>query len=347
LNDRQGKYVSIIRESGGHLLELINDILDLAKIESGQGNLVREVIDVERVCQSSLRMIKQLALKKKLEVLFEADSNLGTIWADERRLKQMLVNLLSNAVKFTPEQGKVGMHVSGDRENNTLTFTVWDTGIGIDDKDLPRLFQPFVQLDSNLARRAGGTGLGLALVAKMAGIHGGSVSVDSRLGQGSRFSIRLPWEMAPNTGSLAGRGVDNRRAMEPETKNKDHTILLVEDTEDVIMLVKDYLEYIGFNVAIATDGVEGIAQAQALQPSLILMDIQMPVMDGFEATRRIRMVPALQTVPIIALTALAMKGDRERCLEAGMTDYVSKPLSLKSLAEIIKDHLNGEKNTPL
>jgi CheY-like chemotaxis protein len=115
----------------------------------------------------------------------------------------------------------------------------------------------------------------------------------------------------------------------------------VDDTEDVIMLVKDYLEYIGFNVAVATDGVEGIAQAQALQPSLILMDIQMPVMDGFEATRRIRKVPALQTVPIIALTALAMKGDRERCLEAGMTDYVSKPLSLKSLAGIIKDHLNG------
>jgi CheY-like chemotaxis protein len=153
--------------------------------------------------------------------------------------------------------------------------------------------------------------------------------------------------MVPNTGSLTGQGVGSSRAMEPETKNKDHTILLVEDTEDVIMLVKDYLEYIGFNVAVATDGVEGIAQAQALQPSLILMDIQMPVMDGFEATRRIREVPGLQTVPIIALTALAMKGDRERCLEAGMTDYVSKPLSLKSLAGIIKDHINGGgKDTP-
>ena len=339
LNDKQTKYVGTISESGQHLLSLINDILDLAKIEAGQVALNRDKVNIEAVCQSSLRMIKQLAMKKSQDVEFGMDSNLGMIWADERRLKQMIVNLLSNAVKFTPEGGSLGLQARGNRDNNSIQFTVWDTGIGIAEEGLPRLFQPFVQLDSHLARKEGGTGLGLALVAKMAALHGGSISVESQLGRGSRFTITLPWESALNTGSLAGRVPSDS---EPSAlASKEQTILLADDTEDVIMLFKDYLERAGYKVTAARNGAEAVALAESLNPSLILMDVQMPVMDGMEAARNIRRIPALQHTPIIALTALAMKGDRDRCLEAGMNDYLSKPVILKTLLEMIQNHLSG------
>ncbi len=183
LNEKQQKYLSTINESGHHLLALINDILDLAKIEAGQITLDINKVDVNSVCQASLRMIKQLAQKKNQEVLFEIDSDLGLMWADERRLKQMIVNLLSNAVKFTPEYSRIGLEVHGDRAANKVVITVWDTGIGIQEEDLQRLFKPFVQLDSGLAREATGTGLGLALVAQMARLHGGSVHALSSTGR--------------------------------------------------------------------------------------------------------------------------------------------------------------------
>ena len=338
LNERQAKYIGTISESGQHLLSLINDILDLAKIEAGQMTLNREKVDVSMVCQSSLRMIKQLALKKRLDVRFEMDVDPGMIWADERRLKQMIVNLLSNAVKFTPEGGSLGLQARGDRENNSIQFAVWDTGIGIAEEDLPRLFQPFVQLDSQLARKAGGTGLGLALVAKTAALHGGSASVESQLGRGSRFTITLPWESAHNTGPLEERvPLDSQTSAEAP---KRHTILLVDDTEDVILLFKDYLERAGYRVVAGRNGVEAVALAEQVNPSLILMDVQMPVMDGMEAARNIRRIPALRHTPIIALTALAMKGDRDRCLEAGMSDYLSKPVTLKELTRMIQSHLD-------
>ena len=196
LNEKQQKYISTISESGHHLLSLINDILDLAKIEAGQITLDINKVDIHSVCQASLRMIKQLAQKKNQEVSLEIDDGLGLMWADERRLKQMIVNLLGNAVKFTPENGKLGLEVHGDEDANQITITVWDNGIGIKQEDLARLFQPFVQLDSGLAREATGTGLGLALVAQMARLHGGSVNAVSEAGKGSRFTIVLPWEPA-------------------------------------------------------------------------------------------------------------------------------------------------------
>jgi PAS domain S-box-containing protein len=345
LNEKQQKYLATIRESGQHLLELINDILDLAKIESGQVTLNREKVDVAAVCQASLRMIKQLAQKKNHQIFFDVDTSIGAVWADERRLKQMLVNLLGNAVKFTPEGGKIGLQVRGDREKNILFFSVWDTGIGIREEDLPRLFQPFTQLDSNLARQAGGTGLGLALVAKMAAMHGGSVSVESEPGKGSRFTINIPWESALTTGPLPEWKTGKLQPPPQPSQDQKHTILLIEDTEEVTMLLRDYLEYNGYKVAVAPNGVEGITQAEMVQPSLILMDVQMPVMDGLEATRRMRQIPSLQHIPIIALTALAMRGDRERCLEAGMNDYISKPVVMQDLLNIIRQHL-PQKETP-
>jgi PAS domain S-box-containing protein len=339
LNEKQHKYVGMISESGNHLLSLINDILDLAKIEAGQIVLNINEVDLKQVCQASLRMINELAHKKNQQVTLEIDDAMGPVWADERRLKQVLVNLLSNAVKFTPENGKLGLEVQADKEEKRIMITVWDNGIGISESDLTRLFQPFVQLDSGLAREVTGTGLGLTLVAQMVRLHGGSVAVESEPGKGSRFTVILPWEPALATDAmLRMKSTGKFRAIKPDAKDRP-VILLVEDTKEVTMMIVDYLEMAGYQVLAASDGLNGIEQAKDKHPALILMDIQLPGMDGLEATRRLRADPDFRTVPIIALTALAMRGDRERCLAAGATDYLSKPVSLKRLVQMIEEYL--------
>ena len=336
LNEKQQKYITTIGESGHHLLALINDILDLAKIEAGQITLDINKVDIHSVCQSSLRMIKQLAQKKNQEVSLTIQEGLGLMWADERRLKQMMVNLLGNAVKFTPENGKLGLEVHGDEEANKVTITVWDTGIGIKAEDLERLFQPFVQLDSGLARETTGTGLGLALVAQMARLHGGSVTAFSEPGVGSRFSVVLPWEPALAIDAATRLKITGKfRAIQPDA-GRQPTILLVEDTKEVIMMIQDYLELAGYKVFTAQDGVDAIVQAKLMHPDLILMDVQMPRMDGMEATRKLRDEPEFKDTPIIALTALAMPNDRERCLAAGMDEYISKPVNLRALVKLIQ-----------
>jgi PAS domain S-box-containing protein len=341
LNEKQQKYLSTINESGHHLLALINDILDLAKIEAGQITLDINKVDVNSVCQASLRMIKQLAQKKNQEVIFEIDGDLGLMWADERRLKQMIVNLLSNAVKFTPEYSRIGLEVHGDRAGNKVMITVWDTGIGIREEDLERLFKPFVQLDSGLAREATGTGLGLALVAQMARLHGGSVHALSKPGEGSRFVVQLPWEPAMATDMAAHlRNTGKFLAIDPNAHRP--TILLIEDTREVVMMLVDYLEMAGYKMVTAQDGVDGLEQAKLTHPDLILMDIQMPRMDGFEATQNLRNDPEFKDIPIVALTALAMPNDRQRCLDAGMDEYLSKPVNLKALTKTIKKLLAPE-----
>jgi PAS domain S-box-containing protein len=345
LNEKQQKYLGTINESGHHLLSLINDILDLAKIEAGQITLDINKVDVNSVCQASLRMIRQLAQKKNQEVLFEIDSDLGLMWADERRLKQMIVNLLSNAVKFTPDSGKLGLEVHGDQAGNRVLITVWDTGIGISNQDMERLFKPFVQLDSGLAREATGTGLGLALVAQMARLHGGSANVESQVGEGSRFTVLLPWEPAlAADASTRLRNTGKFRAIDPNATNKP-TILLIEDTREVVMMLVDYLEMSGFNMVTAQDGADGIQQARLSHPDLILMDVMMPGMDGFETTRKLRMDAQFKDTPIIALTALAMPSDRQRCLDAGMDEYMSKPVNLKALVKLIRNILLAKEDT--
>jgi PAS domain S-box-containing protein len=345
LNEKQQKYITTISESGRHLLSLINDILDLAKIEAGQITLDINRVDIKLVSEASLRMIKQLSQNKHQEVTLEIDDGIGLIWADERRLKQMIVNLLSNAVKFTPENGKIGLEVHGNRNENEVMITVWDNGIGMQEKDLSRLFQPFVQLDSGLARETTGTGLGLALVAQMVRLHGGSVRVDSHPEQGSHFTIVLPWEPALAIDTTSKMKITGKfRAVTPNSNNRP-TVLLIEDTNEVIMMIRDYLELAGYHVITAKDGVEGITQAQLMHPDLILMDVMMPRMDGLEATRRLRNEPEFAATPIIALTALAMPSDRERCISAGMNDYMSKPVNLKELVKTIQSFLVNTEET--
>jgi signal transduction histidine kinase/ActR/RegA family two-component response regulator len=342
VNEKQTKYLKNIDESGRHLVELITDILDLAKTEAGQLSVDVRTTSVDNVCQASLRMVKQIAHKKKIKVSYAPDEALQTIPADERRLKQMLVNLLSNAIKFTPENGQVGLEVVSDAAEQTAHFTVWDTGIGIPQEKMELLFQPFVQLEGGLNRQQGGTGLGLSLVFKMAELHGGSVSVESEVDEGSRFTITLPW---PQTEEIIE---DEKEAIEesdqspvltqtvsPMVSGDAPLILLAEDNEDNITTFTDFLSARGYRLMEARNGEEALERAREERPAVVLMDIQMPGMDGLEATRHFRRDPQLADIPIIALTALAMPGDRERCLEAGANEYVSKPVSLKKLAETI------------
>ena len=275
-----------------------------------------------------------MAAKKSILVDFVVQPDSISLRADPRRLKQMLINLLSNAVKFTPVGGKVGLLIRADRELHRIMFTVWDTGIGIRGEDMGKLFQPFVQIDSSLGRQYAGTGLGLVLVQKAARMHGGQVIVESTFGEGSRFTIEIPWnpssEIEPG-GTEASEG--KQTSMDTEFEKKAAVVLLAEDNPDNVKVVTGALRNKPWRVIVAEDGFKAVELAALHKPDLILMDVQMPNMDGLAAMRLLRADSdvGLSRTPIIALTALAMKGDRERCLRAGADDYIAKPVDFKEL----------------
>ena len=217
-----------------------------------------------------------------------------------------------------------------------------DNGIGIAPENLPKLFTPFSQLDSSLSRQYDGTGLGLVLILKLTELHGGSVKVESKLGQGSRFTIILPWDEEKS--KIQKQDMGKLGATQPlveavSNSSRRSTILLAEDNETNIFTIQESLLDYGYTVVVARNGVEAVALCEEVIPDLILMDIQMPQLDGLEAIRRLRTKPEFVSVPIIALTALAMPGDREHCLEAGANEYISKPVSPKELRKIIKSFL--------
>jgi PAS domain S-box-containing protein len=339
LNERQLKTLGTIERSGRHLLALINDILDVVKISTDKLELAISSISVESVCEASLQAVGEAAREKRLKVTFTTDSAVEIVRADRHRLRQILVNLLENAVKFTPEGGAIGLKVAGDMERKVVHFTVWDTGIGISEEEIGQLFQPFGQLDSRLSRHYEGTGLGLMLARRLTEMHGGCISVESEVGKGSRFTVSLPWKREEESGGVRAWQGEEDTTVPASTYSPSHTpitILLAEDNESNLNTISEYLAARGYRVVVARDGAEAIARAMETPPDVILMDIQMPGMDGLEATRRIRADAALENIPIVALTALAMPGDRERCLEAGANEYLSKPVGLKQLVNVIE-----------
>lgn len=341
VNDQQVRATKTIQESGQHLLDLINDILDVSKVESGMMQLVWDRVPVHQLCDASLRLVRQAAQRKGINLTCRIDPHVPLIRGDSRRLKQLLVNLLSNAVKFTPEGGSVGLTAVGDADRGRLRLTVWDTGIGIPTEQIPQLFKPFVQLDSGLSRQYGGTGLGLVLAYGMAELHGGSISLETQVGEGSQFHVDLPWDpelevVGPDIRSPWPAEAPPRAVEGP---GRVAHILLAEDNATSAEMLGTYLRRLGHEVRVARNGVEAVALATSEPPDLILMDVQMPDVDGLEATRRLRLSAELQTTPIIALTALAMPGDRERCLTAGMDDYLAKPLGLKELHQRVQGWL--------
>lgn len=341
LTDRQRDAIGKIADSGNHLLELINDVLDLSKLDAEQLQLEFQSVNVDETCAASLALVREFAHKKTIALRYSSPDPALVIEADGRRLKQMVVNLLSNAVKFTPEGGSVQLRVALDDERQELRITVQDSGIGIAAEDLPRLFQPFTQLDAGLARQHEGTGLGLALVRNLAVQHGGRAIAESAgRGQGSCFTIILPLRRGQRPEPAADRGQAGREAEMPPLQLR-RKVLVAEDNEVNIDVLTTYFQTRGYVAVVARTGIEAVERAVAEKPDLILMDVQMPGLDGLEAIRRLRQDPAFAATPIIAVTALAMTGDRERCLAAGASDYLSKPLSLKALEAMMVDLLQA------
>ncbi|MEM9004402.1 MAG: response regulator [Cyanobacteria bacterium P01_F01_bin.86] len=344
LNQAQLKSLQTVESSGSHLLELINDILDVAKIESGRIELKIKPTCVATLCKSSLAFVQQQALKKRLQIQTKLQPHLPDVMADERYIRQVLINLLTNAVKFTPKGGQITLAVNHEKnlavENNTiaqsptcLRISVLDTGIGIAQDDLTKLFQPFVQIDSALNRQYAGTGLGLALVKRIVDLHGGHVEVTSEVNVGSCFAISLPCCMnQPSRSSQVGSPTNSDFTIDRPKPEVAPLILLAEDNEATIRTISSYLKAKDYRINLAKNGAEALTLAKAQAPDLILMDIQMPGTDGFEAMQQIRHDPALVNIPIIALTALAMPDDQNRCLAAGANAYLAKPVKLKQLA---------------
>jgi PAS domain S-box-containing protein len=342
LNDKQVNILHTIEEGGRHLLNLINDILDLSKIEAGKMELQPSMVSVDEVCQASIRLVKQMATARRQKLTLMQDPPDMLMYADSKRMKQILVNLLGNAVKFTPDEGELGLEVTGDEKKDEVRFVVWDTGIGISPEDMEKLFQPFVQIDSSLSRTYGGTGLGLSLVDRLVKLHHGKVSVKSVVGKGSRFIVSIPWHLDMVNAETARRFDLATTVGSNSDKNilteKLGSVLIVEDNEVNKSMLADFLTYNGFAVSGASNGQEGLALCQSAKPDIVLMDIQIPGVDGLQVIRSIRKLQGkISSVPIIAITALAMPEDRQRCLDAGANEYMSKPVDLAGLLDKIKE----------
>ena len=332
LNEKQEIAIKMIRSSGKHLLNIINDVLDISKIQSDNLSFSPQLFDVNEACKDSLIFVKQLAVQKSISVDYALLSMDRMLTADPQRLKQVLINLLNNAVKFTPRNGKVKLDVIPDRKARLMRFSVTDTGIGISAEDLAKLFKPFVQLDSKLSRQYEGTGLGLVLVKKMVEMQGGSVEVKSEPGVGSVFSFVLPWDPKEEP----PLPVPAPKSETPKSDSPGRSRILIVDDDDVtVMLIKDYLEEFGYQVSVAENGRQCLPKVEEVSPDLILMDIQMPFANGLDLTRTLKADARYCAIPIIGLTAFAMQGDKESCLEAGMNAYLSKPVKLRDLKEMI------------
>ena len=333
---RHQEYLRIIQSSGKHLLGLIDDILDLSKIEANQLEVQWEVVDIYILCRNVLALVKEKATHKNLTLHLEIKPDIKNLIADPLRLKQMLLNLLFNAIKFTMK-GSVGLQVSS--EDEFLRFTVWDTGIGISFEDQSRLFQPYSQVVNPAVDRHEGTGLGLVVTQKLAEIHGGYLELESVVDQGSRFSILLP--LKPTGEVLAAIETTAEYDLEVVSHPCDDdltpspVILLVEDDLPNGELMEIYLKRLGYQVNWVKNGAKMWNSIEEVEPAVILMDVSLPDANGLNLVQQLRENPKYQHIPIIAQTAMAMKGDRESCLAAGVNEYISKPIDLKLLASLV------------
>lgn len=334
--ERHQEYLSIIQSSSKHLLALINDILDLSKIEANQLEMQWEKVDLQTLCRNVLILVKEKAANKGLKLSLELDPNVNTLLADSLRLKQMLLNLLFNALKFTTN-GTVGLQVKSN--NSWIYFTVWDTGTGISKKHQAELFQPYFQIPNSVVSQNEGTGLGLVVTRKLAELHGGSVEVESELGGGSRFTIVLP--LRQEEGEVEGvgedaKGEDRSRPFQLVSINNHSTnILLVEDDSHNAQLMQVYLERLGYQVNLANNSEQMWKILDQQKPAVILLDIKLPTENGLAIVQQLREHEQYRSIPIIVQTAMAMKGDREICLAAGVNEYISKPIDLPLLGSLV------------
>jgi signal transduction histidine kinase/CheY-like chemotaxis protein len=323
------KYLQIIDSSSNHLLGVINDILDYSKIESGKLELDHIDFDVKKEFSITIDLFKAKASEKHIYLDVKFDENLPKVLnGDPLRLKQIISNFLSNAIKFTKNDEDIIVYIS--YENDMLRVSVKDKGIGISDDKLNLIFEAFSQEDSTTTRKFGGTGLGLSISKELVHLMNGDISVQSKLGEGSEFSFKIPAKI--------GKDIKEIEVIDNEVTFKGKNLLLVEDNESNIMFMKVILKKLEFDFDIAYDGLEAIEAFKNKKYDFILMDENMPNMGGIKAMQKIREIENQtnqKPTIIIALTANALKGDRERFLEAGMDEYLTKPLKRKKLEEIL------------
>jgi PAS domain S-box-containing protein len=340
LTPEQCDFVETIRSSGDSLLSLINDILDFSKIDSGKMDLESQPMDLRSCIESSIDLVATKASEKGVTLAYIIEKNTPeTLTGDPTRLRQILTNLLSNAVKFT-DKGEIEVSVSSKKlesASHEIHFAVKDTGIGISKDEINRLFQPFTQLDSSTSRRYGGTGLGLAISKRLVKMMGGKIWAESQLGFGSTFHFTILAGTAINE-PARGRELAHRPVPESSraSRNRALRVLLAEDNIVNQKVMLGMLNKLGYLPDVAANGLE-VLQAIERQPyDIVLMDVQMPEMDGLEAAKKIREKwPESEGPKIIAITAYALQGDREKCLAAGMDDYISKPVKLEELQAIL------------
>jgi len=340
LSLEQDKYVQIFRRAGDNLLNLINDILDLSKVEASQLELERTGFSLNDLLEKVVEMVAVRAREKGLALVCEIARNVPRdLVGDPTRLQQVLLNLLGNAIKFT-ESGEVALRVTPDADSriqSALRFTISDTGIGIPGEKLGAVFERFTQADSSTTRRFGGSGLGLTISKRLVELMDGRIWVESEVGKGSVFSFAVPLEI----GAGATRGAAMPVGMDPEPPLQALSILLVEDSLDNRTITLAYLRDTPYRVDVAENGAIACEKLAAGGYDLVLMDRQMPVMDGLAATRKIRqweLANHRRPTPIIALTAAALKGDREMCIAAGCTAFLTKPIKQEVLLQAIKEH---------
>lgn len=335
LSEPQARAVGMVRESGRHLLELITDILDVSKIGAGKLDLTLGRVDLRGVCEAAIALVSPSALRKRHGLSLDAPPARTFFRADERRVRQVLVNLLGNAVKFTPPGGSIAVTAWVDEPAGEVRISVRDSGPGIAAEERGRLFRPFVQLDARLAREHEGSGLGLVLVERLVALHGGRVELESEPGRGSRFTVVFPWEgRAEDAARNGGPGVEGSPEGGP-VGTAGARVLLVEDNATQAALFAEALDAAGFRVELARNGLEALEKAPGADPDVVVMDVQMPGLDGLEATRRLRADAAFRQTPVVALTALVMPGDRERCQAAGVDEYLAKPVPLAVLVATV------------
>lgn len=339
LSPEQNKYVQVFRRAGDNLLNLINDILDLSKVEASQLELERTGFSLSDLLEKVREMVAVRAQEKGLSLLFEIAAEVpGNLIGDPTRLRQVLLNLVGNAIKFT-ESGEVSLHVTPDADAaipGALRFTIADTGIGIPAEKLGAVFERFTQADSSTTRKYGGSGLGLTISKRLVELMGGRIGVESSVGRGSVFSFAVPLEIwsGPTRGTAVPVGAS------PEAPLPALRILLVEDSPDNRLITVAFLEETPYRVEIAENGAIACEKFFAENYDLVLMDRQMPIMDGLTATRAIReweVANQRPPTPIIALTASALRGDREKCMAAGCTAYLTKPIKQEVLLQAIKE----------
>jgi len=350
LNEEQREYLSLAKESTESLMTVINDILDFSKIEVGKLDIENIPFDVFRTISSTISTMSFKTNEKGLNLNLHMDDEIPkNLVGDPMRLRQVLVNLLSNAVKFT-EKGSISVNVGieqkfKDEKKIQLHFTVKDTGIGIPKKKIGKIFESFSQADSSITRKFGGTGLGLTISSKLVNLMGGKIWVESKEGKGSTFHFTTECLVAESRNGATSHGreafrdgyVQIENGIQGDTKEieeKSYNVLLVEDHLINQKLAVTLLEKRNNKVIVANNGLEAVNILKDFDFDVVLMDIQMPEMDGFEATKVIRDKKSpvkRHDIPIIAMTAHAMSGDREKCINSGMNGYISKPINVKEL----------------